>query len=351
MSKKVLVTPLDWGLGHATRSITIIKELQSNGHQVLLGSAGEALALLRNEFKDLETFELPPYNPTYKSDSMLVNMIRQTPKFLKVVKSEHEHLEDIVEKKDIDVVISDNRYGCWSAKARSIFITHQLNIMTPTALGFTKGIIDATNVRMIRKFHECWIPDYEDHRLSGDLSRNGQLSNIRFVGPLSRFKPERNSSEKYFLLVLLSGPEPQRTKLEKLLVDQLNVIDKPCCIVRGVIRDAPKINSQHRVVDFANSGQLQELISESSIIISRPGYSTIMDLFQFSKKAIFIPTPGQTEQEYLGAKFEREKIAPIVRQDLPHIQVAISELNKYKGFTNFDSKSDLLMHAFNQNGL
>ena len=350
MKRNVLVTPLDWGIGHATRMIPVVHELISRGHQVSLASAGDAKILLEKEFPALPSYELPPYNPSYRSDNMIINMISQIARFMKVIGKEHVRIEQLVDELKIDVVISDNRYGCWSEKATSIVVTHQLNILTPASLSWANSMINAYNRRLISKFDHCWVPDFEDHQLSGRLSESSHFNSVTFVGPLSRYgKKEQDVPAKYFTLVLLSGPEPQRTYLEKDLVDQLNRLEQPCCIVRGLFRkDIPKPFSKHQIIDFEGGEELRQLIAQASVVISRPGYSTIMDLATLSKKAIFIPTPGQTEQEYLAEKFTDERVAPSAKQRSVNLGELLQQVDRFGGFAKHEFDLKLLASAMKE---
>jgi uncharacterized protein (TIGR00661 family) len=347
MTKRVLVAPLDWGLGHATRCIPIINELLAFNCEVIIGSNGFALALLKREFPQLSFAELPAYNPAYSNRSMVVSMMKQLPKFLKVMKREHEVIERIVDEFNIDIVISDNRYGCWSRKVKCIFITHQINILLPRSLAWFGGILNYFNHQAIKRFNLCWVPDYEGvGALAYKLSHNSDLKG-RFIGTLSRFDkclPEQ--SFRYKVLVILSGPEPQRSNLEKILITQIQGANLKALLVRGVLGDSKmKINDQFEVVDFLESKQLNKLVCLSDMIIARSGYSTIMDLARLGKKVIFIPTPGQTEQAYLGMVLQEKGVALSAPQQNFNLINALAQASKYAGFSIIESDDDSLKSA------
>src|SRR6185436_6129983 len=155
--KKVLVCPLDWGLGHATRVLPVIQELIQRNCDVAVATSGPALALLRKEFPALHYYRITGYEPTYSSSGSLVwSLATQLPKFVRTIRIEHEEIESIVWQDGFQVVISDNRYGCWSTKVPSVIITHQLNILAPSVLS---GIVNFVNRLQIRKFSTCWVPD------------------------------------------------------------------------------------------------------------------------------------------------------------------------------------------------
>ncbi len=385
--KKVLITPLDWGLGHATRCIPIICELISRNCTVLIAGSGDSLTLLRKEFPSLTFFELPGYNPVYPSiGSMVWKMALQLPKFRKVIQEEHECVERIIEENKIDLVISDNRYGCWSEKISSVFITHQTNILMPKRFDWLAGVVRYFNVRMINRFTYCCIPDYPDeHGLAGELTSFGDhriRTKVLYMGSLSRFKPSIPKQKKWDVLCVFSGPEPQRSMLEKMVRDQLSSSGLKYFIVRGIFSslatedehavnfltnssvcvptdrnkkwtvrtqstgmtqstDMTIIGDKHSI-NFLTSEKLQEAIEQSEVIIARSGYSTVMDLAALGKKAIFIPTSGQTEQEYLAATLMKKKVAFSMPQNKFNLATAWQETKRYSGFTSSHDEKHLL---------
>jgi uncharacterized protein (TIGR00661 family) len=348
--KKVLIAPLDWGLGHATRCIPVIRELLNRNCQVYIAGNGASLTLLKEEFPSLTFFTLPGYNPIYPVDNKMVwVMIKQLPKFVRTIRKEHVEIEKLVSQHNINVVISDNRYGCWSAKVTSVFMTHQLNISLPAFVKWMKPFVKIVNKKLIRKFASCWIPDFPDadNSLAGDLIGDRKNLSVKttYVGPLSRFQREETNEIKYDIVSILSGPEPQRTILEESIKDQLNKLSLRSFLVRGIPTES---SSSKYHADFLNSKALQTVISQSSIVIARSGYSTILDLAALGKKAIFIPTPGQTEQEYLADRLDKKRVACNIRQNNMNIEEALHQSNKYKGFTTTSNDMhSLLTKALN----
>lgn len=331
--KKVLVAPLDWGLGHATRCIPVIRELLNRGCEVVLAGSGPSLALLKNEFPKLTSFELPAYDPKYpRKGSMVWKMAFQLWRFLKVIKEEHAVIEKIVAANHIDIVISDNRYGCWSSLVKSVFITHQSNILMPKRFGWLQGWVRKYNARAMRKFSLCWIPDDPEQFLAGNLISYGKIErriNFEYIGMLSRFE-FHEGQKKYDVVAVFSGPEPQRTLLENIVTPQLKSSGLSYFIVRGKVRDRRTTDAFG--TDFMNSEALQMLLLAAEVVIARSGYSTLMDLSALGKRAIFIPTPGQTEQEYLAQKLEQEKIAFTMPQHRFDLKTALACSKEYKGF-------------------
>ncbi len=342
MKKRILVTPLDWGLGHATRCIPIIRLLLEKGHDVCIATSGLALPVLKQEFPHLSFFELPSYQARYSATlPLMLKVFLQSPHFLRVIQQEHRIIEQLVKEQAIDVVISDNRYGCYSKKAKSIFITHQLTLQMPTGLRWLQRLVNFFNHRLIRKFDACWVPDFKTNPITGALTQAVGL-NTTFIGMLSRFrKREVPVVKKYDVLFLLSGPEPQRSLLENLVVKQLKEYSGTVLIVRGL----PSTHETLAGVDSINhlpSQELQAAIEASTLVLARSGYTTVMDLYFLEKKAIFIPTPGQTEQEYLAKQLTARGIAFSMEQKDFDLQKALAESKVYTGFQRNESHQSLL---------
>lgn len=306
-NKKILLAPLDWGMGHTARCVPLIKKLQQRNNHLVIACTIQQKQFLQQELDNVEYVNLFGYNISYSSVLPLwVKMLLQLPKLFSVLRRENKWLENYLKQNKTDVVISDNRFGFYNKSVESIFITHQLNVQASV---FNK-MINHVNRSFIKKYNVCWVPDYAENekRLSGILSDyNGQLKAIEFIGPLSRFNKTEPQQKKYEVLVLLSGPEPQRTLLEGKLVSAFLNTNYTIALVRGSrFKTERKTFSNIHAIDIASSEQLQELFNSSRKIICRSGYSTLMDLHALGLKALLIPTPGQTEQEYL-ANYWQEK--------------------------------------------
>jgi UDP:flavonoid glycosyltransferase YjiC (YdhE family) len=314
--KRILVAPLNWGLGHATRCIPIIWELQNLGAEVFLASDGRALQLLKKEFPDLPALELPGYGVQYDSKNMTLNMGRETPKILRAIFGENKKTQKFIEKYQLDGVISDNRLGCFSKNVPTVFLTHQINLIVPgkTLQWFSRRL----NYFFIKKYDECWVPDIgEEPNLSGLLSHNTPLHHkVKFIGALSRMR-HFEREKKQDIIAVLSGPEPQRTKLEKAFINQAKKLPYRCLVVQG----KPEENSHFfigkniEVVAYLTSDNLNKAILGSDVYVGRSGYSSVMDLAKLGKPALFIPTPGQTEQEYLAEQFAKSHIFHSQKQE------------------------------------
>lgn len=346
---RVLIAPLDWGLGHATRCIPIINQLLQEQYAVVLAGSGPSLELLRMEFPTLSCHELPAYDPAYSMSNTLVwKMASQLRKFIRTIKQEYDAVQQIVEEEKITIILSDNRYGCWSARTKNIFISHQLTIVMPRGLNWAGIVVNWFNRRQIEKFNRCWVPDWPGPaNFSGKLSVS-RMPCVSFIGPLSRFNSSSPTEMKaYDLLILLSGPEPQRSMLEQILFDQLDEIKNlRIAIVRGAIQEPSLAYPPHiTVFNFPSSTVLQRVIEGSEMVVSRSGYSTIMDMAQLQKRIIFIPTPGQTEQLYLAMRMKEKRIAYFADQKNFDLSRALAKSKDYTGFVTDSFNTKLLQEG------
>jgi uncharacterized protein (TIGR00661 family) len=303
---RVLVAPLDWGLGHATRCIPVIRELISLGCEVHIAASGGGRKILMDEFPHLIFQNLPGIEVRYpEKGSMALSMFLQFPSMIKSIRNENKATLSLVKKEKYSHIISDNRYGVFAQNIKCALIAHQLNIQTGSGLQFLSPFINYFNRGLINKFNELWIPDHPPpQNLSGALSNPVKI-NIphRYGGILSRFTgPAQATSKTYDSITLLSGPEPQRTILEMKLFNILKLKNGKHLLIQGK-PDSPYLNqsSNLEVKSLISSGELQQLLHPDTLIIARPGYSTLMDMSVLGhKKMLLIPTPGQTEQEYLA---------------------------------------------------
>ncbi|WP_417859888.1 glycosyltransferase [Winogradskyella sediminis] len=330
--KRILVAPLNWGLGHATRCIPIINALLANGFEPIIASDGIALELLKKEFPKLSAFELPSYNITYskKANGFKIKLIKDSPHLLKTIKREKKVVETFVETEAIDGIISDNRFGVRHKAITSVFITHQLRVLS----GNTTWLSSKLHQKIISKFNECWVPDHLGvNNLSGELGHPKKfVAPIKYLGALTRFK-KQDIAKVYDLMVLLSGPEPQRTFLEEKLMNDLQQYNGNVLFVKGKVESEQQKTIMNHILiyNYMTSDQLETAINKSELILSRSGYTTIMDLEKLEKKAFFIPTPGQFEQEYLAKRLSSIGIAPYCNQNDFEINM-LSEMDEFSGF-------------------
>lgn len=348
LKKNILVSPLNWGIGHATRCIPIIKKLQEHNFNVIIASSGRSLDLLIQEFPNLDFIKINDYNIKYYSSiPMTISMLIQIPKILFNIQRENNQLKGIINDFKIDGIISDNRYGMYSNDIPSVFITHQLEIQTPIFKNFIKKI----NNKLISRFSECWIPDFEINGIAGKLSRlTNTTKNYKYIGPLSRFV-NKKSEIKYDILAIISGPEPQRSILEKTLIKELKIHKKKSLLLQGKPEKkyTDKINNL-TIKSHLSSEELNLAMLESRLIICRSGYSTVMDLFKLQKNAILIPTPGQTEQEYLSEFLSKSNYFKSINQNQIKFKNLITKTQKFQKIKKRDEETNWnsVLNIFNK---
>lgn len=336
--KTILVAPLNWGFGHATRCIPIINALIENDFKVLIGSDGDALRLLKQEFPKLNTIVLPSYKINYPENGkhFKKNMLLKLPQIYKAVKKEKKIINKLIKEKSIDGIISDNRLGVRNKNVTSVYLTHQLTVLSNS----TTWISSSIHQYFIKKFDECWVPDYKDNpTLSGKLGRSTKLKNlITYINPLSRMRSYKTVIEND-ILIILSGPEPQRTLLEKLLLDKFIDSNKRVLIVCGVIEDQQCFYNigSIKLVNYLTTIDLENAINRSKLIICRSGYTSIMDLSLLNKKTFFIPTPGQFEQEYLAKRLHQQFRIPSCSQE----DFDLSKLELVAKFSGWETNREI----------
>ncbi|PQJ18995.1 glycosyltransferase [Nonlabens tegetincola] len=351
--KNILVAPLNWGLGHATRCIPIINAIIDNGDRPIIASDGDALNLLKKEFPTLTFIELPSYEISYQNErgSLKLKLIKDSPRIWQAIRSEHKALQHLIIKYKLDGIISDNRLGLYTNLIPTVFITHQLQVLS----GGTTWLSTQLHLHYIKKFDQCWIPDVKSYpNLSGKLSYNedSDLKKI-YLGPLSRFVPNNAQSHTYDLMVLLSGPEPQKSILERRLKKECEKFNGKVLFISGKVEKEQTIVKSGHITycNYLDTQGLQKAFDRSKLILSRSGYTTVMDLQKLKKKAFFIPTPGQFEQEYLAEHLQKAGFAPYCNQDEFDINM-LKMVDEYKGlvesYSSTTSISSSLDEAFSR---
>lgn len=275
---------------------------------VIIGVTQTTSLIFNEEFPQLEKVEIEAYDIRYSNSlPVAIKLLIDAPRIVSVIKKERNQLKEIIKKYHINLVISDNRFGLSSPNVECIYITHQLNIQA----GWCSFIANKIHHHYIKQFNAVWVPDFEDEKLclAGKLSRNASLKNVTYIEPLSRLKVPEHNEQQFDYLCLLSGPEPLRTELERILIEKANQSDKKIAIVRGTTKELKSFTNKNLTVFNApNANELSKLIANSQTIVCRSGYSTLMDLHHLKKQnCILIPTPGQEEQEYL-ANYWRQKL-------------------------------------------
>ena len=314
---RILVAPLNWGLGHASRCVPLIERLLSEGHEVLLGGDGESLTLLRKHFPTLRVLPLAPLNLCYSTGGRQVwAMLRALPRIIRSAITDHKMLANYLRYEQIDEVISDNRFGLYvqqpavsgqQSAIRTIYITHQLTIALPRPWRWLEPLVARWHRRIINRYDECWIPDEQQPGLAGRLSHPAVLpANARYIGVLSRFSGKTFAPDTtYQVVAVLSGLEPQRTLIEQAIIRRYENADESVLIVRGRMQDPPTVVKHGKITlaPWLDDSHLAAYMLGAERVICRSGYSSVMDMYALGvmQKVEWHPTPGQPEQEYLAA--------------------------------------------------
>lgn len=340
----ILICPLNWGLGHATRCVPIIRRFLDDNYKVIIATESPLTEFFKEIFPEIELEFLPGPKIIYNHKGSLIwSIFRQIPGWTIWLLREGQLIKKLNKKHRPSKIISDNRYGVRVKNTKSILITHQLTIKLPTKLQFMEGCLHKITKHLISKFDECWIPDMKtEPRLSGELSCKHPLpKNTKFIGILSRFMiqlPQKEMIQTVFnvdILVILSGPEPQKSILKKRLIKLLHLSFYKVVIITGDPHFPANIKTEEKenitFYPHLSYDLFKKLIDETPVVISRSGYSSIMDFWYLQKNALLIPTPGQTEQEYLAQHLE--KYFSVISQnqlDKAQLENAISVLTNKK---------------------
>ncbi len=292
----------------------IIRDLLGNGNTVILGVTSLTKDVLTEEFPQLKTIDLPEYKIRYSSWLPLwLKLTIDLPRLWSRKRKEHELVKTLVKKYQINILISDNRYGVYCKDVRSIIICHQLNIKAPAF----RNLINKVHVTWLKCFDEVWVPDHEEpsKSLAGELSKNIFGLNCRYIGPLSRLN-EDNSGESVDNLFILSGPEPAQYELFRKSLEVCNQMSGKKNVIIASSKYPVTGNVNAQILFQPKAKVLQKVMTGAKRIICRSGYSTLMDLHQLGKKElVLIPTPGQTEQEYLASYWKEKVNAVILNED------------------------------------
>ena len=330
---KVLVAPLDWGLGHATRCVPIIKHLLQQQIKVFVAAEeGPVKLVLQTEVPDCTFLNLKGYRIQYPQNSkwLLVKLLIQIPRISAVIAHEKRWLKAAVAAHGIDAVIADNRFGLTHPNIPCAYITHQLHIETGNKL--LNSLAQHIHYRYINQYNQCWVPDFAEFpNLAGLLSHPKKLPKtpVSYMGPLSRFT-KKDEKKQYDLLILLSGIEPQRTQLENKLLLALPKLVANVVFVRGLPGNhlLPDVTPNVTMYNYVYGEALRILIQQSKLVLARSGYSTVMDLAALEQAAVLIPTPGQTEQLYLGKWLKENEMFCVESQKNFNLANAIENIRQ-----------------------
>ncbi len=334
--KTVLVIPLDWGLGHATRCVPIIKQLICLNCKVLIGATGAQKKILADAFPGIEIIALEGYKIKYSKNRrlFLLALLLQFPKIFRTIFKEHDWLKKINKERKIDAVISDNRFGLYHATLPCVYITHQVALKT--GVPFLDSLASRIHLNIINRFGRCWIPDFEEfgYSLAGELSHPVvSPKKVTYTGCLSRFEVLESRTKIFEVVAVVSGPEPQRTIFEKLLLKSLGSCKGKVLLIRGLpeaLENLSHLESETLVIkNHLDLYDLNEVITQAEIVICRSGYTSIMDLVKLKQKAILIPTPGQTEQEYLADYLQEKNFFYSLKQENFDLERALEGAKKF----------------------
>ena len=328
-----------WGLGHATRSLPVIRKLIEENNKLTIISNGRSLELLKKELgKDIKYHDIPDYPMLLSENSrqFMAKSVAYWPSYIKRMESEMQKLKKILTNNKCDRIISDSRYGLYSRKIPSFFISHQMRIMNPLRIKMLEKGSETFNLFFFKRYAGVIIPDYIDDNLSGDLSHNLRKideKKIHYVGALSDFKKKQTKKDIDYL-ISITGPEPQRTMLEENLVSQINDLKGKIIITLGKTEKEDNFNNQNiETFTFISKEKREDFLNRSKLVISRSGYSTIMDLAVIGTKALMTPTPGQIEQEYLGQYHNEKKTFFSVNQNKIKLKRDVEIAKKRTGIT------------------
>ncbi len=321
-NNRVLVCPLGWGLGHASRLIPVILGLNKYGFEVLAAGDEPQMNFLKSHFPDIKTIIFPSLKvKLVKRSTQLLPLIGIAIKIPYLLIKEHFVLKRIVKDYNIGIVISDNRYGLWGKKIKSVLITHQLSIVFPMPFRFLKPVGEYLVRVMANRFTFCWLPDYADkNNLAGDLSHPKKTpANARYIGLLSRFqgKSIEHIPLEWDLVGIVSGPSPQRELLIESITNYSKKQKLKTLVVMGNLKNGTTIFENEGIfyTGHLKDNDFIKAVNSSKYLITRAGYSTIMDLVAVGKGGLIVPTPGQTEQEYIASYLSNKELFKTCQQD------------------------------------
>lgn len=332
----VVFALLDWGLGHTTRTLPIIRHLIELNYAPIVACNLDQKALIREELPAVEFIHLDGYNLKYSrlGDYTRFMIIFQIPKILIKIKQENRRLGQLIKERKIDLVISDNRFGFYPSKIPAVFITHQLDIRTGMG-SIADRLIRFFNYRYINRFSTCWVPDFNtDTNLGGKLSHPMHFPEIpvNYLGCLSRFEScIQQTAKKEFILIVLSGPEPQRTLLERKIIADAVHVTQGIVLVRGLPGSSYQLSTPSHVTAFNHlpAAILNDYLCTASFVIGRSGYTSIMDYMKTGVRSILIPTPGQAEQEYLAKYLQQQQLALTIEQNEFSLKDALQQAKTF----------------------
>ena len=346
-SQNILVSPLNWGLGHATRLIPIIEWCLKNNKNVFILGNGESFKLLCERFPDCKNIYLSAPKMIYgKKTALNFYFVLSAILLIFNVFIERRKVSKIIKTYNIDTIISDNRPGVISKKVKSIYISHQINVFTSKKNNLISKILTSLHKIVIKKYDACWVPDNAKSELTGRMSENVNNLNLNYIGILSRFQNTENFATQlnlktYEIVAIVSGPETPRSIFENIIIRKLLNENYKSLIIRGLPKNKKCIKSKNNIdfLNHCNDNEFFHYISNAKIIICRSGYSSIMDMLVFNKNVIIVPTPGQPEQEYLAKRLNKKyNFVSLQQEDFKNIFLSQINFNSKKCFENDTNK-------------
>lgn len=336
---RILVSPLEWGLGHATRLTRMIRILQEHHFEVILAADGLPFNFLSEQFPDLILERLPMKQIRYSkgSQGFFIRLLLQLPGLFFSIKNSRKRLQELVDQYQPDFILSDNRYGFRHPDVPSVFVTHQLRPMPPKAFRFFQSAFGRFHLWMLRGYDFIWVSDFDgEDNVAGALSRIPWKNNkIRYIGPLSWLSdcdPVPPKAERApDLLFLLSGPEPQRELLEQHIIQHFQGFSKPMVLLQGLPQEKGLPHQEKdvggiRILNHLPGNQILWYLQNAKKIVCRAGVVTVFDLVVLGIPAILIPSPGQTEQEYVAHRLHQKGYF----QEVPQSEFTTTSIDSFE---------------------
>jgi len=341
---RVIYSICSWGLGHATRSLPVIRKLQRENNELTIISHGRSLDLLKKELgSNIDYYDIRDYPMllSAKPRQFMAKSMIYWPMFIRNIQLGISNVKKIIDKKKFDVIISDARYDMLNKNVPTFFISHQVRIMNPLRIKILETGSELFNDFFFKRFKGVIVPDFVEDNLSGDLSHDLKKINekkIHYIGVLSDFKKKKTKKDIDYL-ISITGPEPQRTILEKKLLFQVKDLDGNIAVTLGKTEERDDITQENiQIFSFLTKDQRENLLNRSKLVISRSGYSTILDLAVIGTKALMTPTPGQIEQEYLSRYHNSKGTFYSINQNKINL---VEDIKKVKETTGITRKCDV----------
>ncbi len=349
---KILTAPLDWGLGHATRLLPILRQWQAKGAKLIIGVNDSTRAFLQEQVPTATFEEVPSYNISYARNGFdVMTGLRLLPHIFRAIRQERKVVARLVDKYQPQFIVSDNRFGFRHPQVQSIIISHQLNLQYPKSLKLAGKIGQWFNAQWLQKFDEVWVPDTEAHTLSGVLSQHPTIK-AKAIGYLSRFQSKNYPKpiDKDYILCIVSGPEPLRSALEHIFRAEAEK-HKQYIVLLGGRPFATHESKDSKYVQYFShlpDEDFAAYLQHANCVVSRSGYSSLMDYIALGCSKVFlIPTPGQSEQEYLANRLQQMGICNYSTQNnFSLAKVIDTDWHQWKGFAHLMSTTPAFINVF-----